>query len=144
MKKNIPLLYVGRRFEDGRLFDVFYKRGRSKDVARFRVKPRRFCVIGQWYEGKFEGKDLFISSTTPNEVKGAAQSEDLIKSWTRRDDADYMLSKRERDAAKGRRRVDTFKSSSYYSLADACRGLSYFETHDFISYLVNEIQKGKK
>lgn len=142
--KKVPLLYIGRRFENGVMSDVFLERGNLKKEARFRAKGRRYCMIGDWYFGHAKAKDLFISSTTPEEATGKVPDEGLLKKWRRLDDEAVELQIKEKASAKAKKRLDTFKTSSYYKLADACQGLSYFETHDFISCLVNEIQKGKK
>jgi hypothetical protein len=145
--KTIPLLYIGRRFENDRLIDLFLEEGKVKKEARFLARRRRVCFIGYWYKGTRKGKDdLTIPARGFMEQLEDQKppSEEQIEKWKHEDDRAAILQERKRDAAKARRRLNKFKYYSFHSLAAACRNMAYWEAHEFIAYLVSDIQKGKK
>ena len=146
MKKIIPLLYVGRRWmNDGRMWDCFLEKGDPKKPAYYSHQRRRFCQIGDWYQGTSTGKDLCIPNSTPDECSNQKPpTEEQIQKWEREDSHASIQQSKKQAANKARKRVDQFKSSSYHTLKKACKNLSYWEAREFIGYLVSELQKDKK
>ncbi len=146
MSKTVPLLYIGRRYINDVLADSFLENGNEKKQANFRSSSRRYCYIGKWYYGQSKGgDDLSLSKRTPDEApKMKEPPVDKIEKWEIADGQAVIAADKKKEGAKAKRRLDEFKSGSYSRLREACHRMSYFEAHDFISYLVNSIQKDNK
>lgn len=143
MSKKITLIYVGERFNEGKVYLGFVKTTDKRDILLFnkgKTSQRRF--IGEAYEG--EENEGRLSCSYTREEKKDEISEELINEWNAQSLAHNEKRRKYNAAKKAESVANLLSERTLDELRALASKVHFFDRSDLINAILREVLTVKR